>query len=110
MQTILTGLAAYRLTRMVTTDTIFDRPRIWVFRRFPPPGSWQTVGKAGGFLEQPRPPHWLGKLLSCSWCAGFWVAGALVLAEDHWPAETHTAIGWLAAATIVGLVAGTVGD
>lgn len=36
---VLAG-AAYRLTRLVTTDSILDRPRDWWFLHFPPNREW----------------------------------------------------------------------
>ncbi len=111
MQTLILALAAYRLTRMVTTDTIFDKPRIRIFRRYPPPGSWQTVGRKGETLPdgQIRDAHWIGKLIDCPWCIGFWIAGASVLTVNGWEGQP-TIIEWLATSAIVGVTAGLAGD
>lgn len=53
---LILGLATYRLTRLVTTDTIFERVREKVWKRFPP--------HKGG----------IGYLITCNWCASIWVA------------------------------------
>jgi len=52
---ILLTLASARLTLLLTTDTILDRPRDWIFNR--------SVFFTG--------------LLSCNWCAAPWVATPL---------------------------------
>jgi hypothetical protein len=50
------ALATYRLTRLVTTDTVFERVREKVWKKFPP--------HKGG----------IGYLITCNWCASIWVA------------------------------------
>jgi hypothetical protein len=50
------ALATYRLTRLVTTDTVFERAREAVWKKFPP--------HKGG----------IGYLITCNWCASIWVA------------------------------------
>lgn len=56
------ALASFRVTRLVTTDTIADRPRRAV-------QAWALTNRHAK-LEQ---------LVSCSYCAGFWVTLAVVL-------------------------------
>jgi hypothetical protein len=53
---IIAGLAVYRVSRFITTDTLFNpiRDRIW--KRFPPETS-----KFG---------YWF----TCTWCTSIWVA------------------------------------
>jgi hypothetical protein len=53
---LILGLATYRLTRLITTDTVFERVREKVWKRFPP--------HKGG----------IGYLITCNWCASIWVA------------------------------------
>lgn len=52
---VVAALAAYRATRLVVTDSIFDRPRNWVFTHAP--------AKIGEFVD-------------CPHCVGVWAAGA----------------------------------
>lgn len=47
---VATGAAA-RLTRLVTTDSIFDYPRLWA-------SHWD----------------WSHDLVHCAWCVGFWLS------------------------------------
>lgn len=55
-------LAAYRITRMVTTDHIFQpiRERIW--NRYDP-----SAGRPN-----------LGYLITCEWCMSIWIASSLL--------------------------------
>jgi hypothetical protein len=64
---LLLGLACYRLTRLVTADT------------FPPiAGPRERIDRAtmGGRWG------WVGKLLTCHWCASGWVSLAIVAGVD----------------------------
>lgn len=110
MHFLLLGLAAYRVTRMITTDSILDRPRSLWFRRFPPPGDWQTVDREGNPLTIPRRAHPLGKLVECPWCTGFWVAGLATAVAGRGSGIEGFVLGWLGTATIVGLCAAMAGD
>ena len=53
---LILGTAIYRLTRLVTTDTILERVREKVWKKFPP-------HKNG-----------IGYLITCNWCTSIWVA------------------------------------
>ena len=52
------GLATYRVTRLVTRDTILNTPRNWIWKKFPPETSK------------------FGYLFTCEWCTSIWVASA----------------------------------
>lgn len=54
----LTLLTVYRLTRLVTTDVITDRPRSWLRREY---------------------EGWLVTLVHCPWCMSVWIAGPVVV-------------------------------
>ena len=102
---ILATFAAYRLTRLVTTDKItepiFNRLR-WYFER-----RWYDKrGLAGSDSE------WNSKLaymLSCSWCLGFWVSGAMSVVLSLVYGLDYLVIMWFAMSTGVGLL-GKIGD
>ena len=51
MTLLITGLAVYRITRLIVDDTILERFRI------------AFAGKS----------EWRYSLVTCYWCAGFWV-------------------------------------
>jgi hypothetical protein len=60
----LDALASYRLTRLLVSDGIIDRPR-------------------GALMERlrRRERHKLVELIECPWCTGFWVALGVVAAR-----------------------------
>lgn len=42
---------------------------------------------------------WVGLLITCPWCSGFWLAGVLLLVSGNYDPMTH-----LATACVVGVV------
>lgn len=98
---LLDALSAYRLTRLVTADTILDGPRDAVVRAnyqamtydagrinaicdehgidLGEPGGWSTLVPV-----DPLAPH-LSRLITCRWCAGMWVSLAVVAARRLFP-------------------------
>lgn len=73
----LLGLAAWRVFRLVADDRIADRPRAWLLGV---PG-WNGEGDPpAGYRDG------LAYLLTCPYCAGFWIAcawwGAWLLGGD----------------------------
>lgn len=81
---IIIALGIFSITRLITTDSIFDRPRDWLMERFPPDGyrtRRRPTAKGVKYVWQPgnnfydiTKGHWFGELIQCPWCAGFWVA------------------------------------
>lgn len=97
---LLNTLAAARLTQLVTTDSITERPRVavteWADRR-----------------SGTRP---LAVLINCGWCVSVWVAAALA-AFDAWTGGPlargvaaagydHAAAGWAIIVAALALAAG----
>lgn len=80
---VVYALAAYRVTRLVVKDTLFDIPR-----------SWLTV----------RLPAIFADLISCAWCIGFWISAAATY--GLW--LDNATLNWIAlafaASTVVGLI------
>lgn len=102
----LTALAAYRLTRLVTTDTIVTPWREQVFNRWPPTFDrsrlrWTSEQRHVFRAADDSVPvaHW-AKLLDCPWCAGFWITGAAVLATRC----PRPLLSWLGLSTVVGMI------
>lgn len=60
LEFVIIGLATYRLTRLVTTDTIFETLRERFWKKHPPQSSK------------------LGYLITCDWCMSIWVASVVV--------------------------------
>jgi len=100
------ALTVYRATRLITTD---DFPPLLALRDLVC-GGWRPMTQqeidryaaavADGrtslgwtmatisdvrnryLVSAPWSPYWLGKLVSCAWCASGWIAGLVTLATD----------------------------
>jgi hypothetical protein len=81
------ALAAHRLTRLVTTDTIFSPLREKIWNKFPP----DRVN--------------LGYLITCDWCTSIWVSTILISSYLLIPYPTLVVSLVLAISTIVGYLA-----
>ena len=102
---IVDALAIFRLSRLVTSDTILDRPRTWLLRRWPGAdtefydsetdridgGTWTLHGRPAAPIPGSNPrlwvavnPHWFGSLIECVWCMSVYVAVAVVAARAWW--------------------------
>ena len=71
---VLGALAAWRIYKLVSEDTILDRPRNWLTDR----------------------STWAAELLECPYCAGFWVS--LLGSLGWYLAEGLDVFGWLVTA------------
>ena len=80
---VILGLATFRITRLLTRDTIFDTPRNRFWDRFPPESSK------------------LGYLFTCEWCLSVWVASLLFIS-----AIISTVTVWLMVPFALSAVAG----
>lgn len=78
---LLDGLAVYRLTRLVTVDTITDPWRSWL---------------TGAFTG------WLIELLVCGWCLSVWIAAGVVVLTWLFPLQW----AWVALALAASAIAG----
>lgn len=59
LEFLILGLATYRITRFVTTDTLFEPLRNKIWKRFP---------------LNTR----IGYLFTCNWCMSFWVGSVVI--------------------------------
>jgi hypothetical protein len=84
---VILALAAHRLTRLITTDTIFSALREKIWNKFPP-------NKVN-----------IGYLITCDWCTSLWVAGILIPAYLLAPAVVFVVSLVLATSSIVGFLA-----
>jgi hypothetical protein len=89
MTWLLVALATYRLTRLVTTDTLTAPAREWVQARY----------------------DRLGYLVGCDWCSSMWLAPGPVLLGVLAPdsAWTLVLLGIPATSAVVGIMATLVG-
>ena len=83
LQLIITALATYRLTRLVTADKITEPIRDWITARH----------------------DWFGYLVTCDWCLSIWVAPFPVLLMIKYPNSDSVMffLGLLCASALTGL-------
>jgi hypothetical protein len=105
------GLASYRLTRIVTLDTITEPWREQIFNRWPPDDDrarWRWVPELRALVKRdPKAPaprvHWIGQLVECPWCCGFYISGVVVAVTGWFVSVPAPLIVWPAVSTLVGL-------
>jgi hypothetical protein len=83
---VILALAAFRVTRVITTDVVFEAVREKIWKKFPP---------SKGF----------GYLITCDWCTGFYVSIAFVLAYLLVPVIVYVVSLVLSISAIIGLLA-----
>jgi hypothetical protein len=102
----LASLAAYRVTRLVTSDKItepiFDRLRFGLERRW--------YAKHGPIGSDTHFNSKLAYLLSCPWCLGFWVCGVFTVVLSVAYGLDYPILTWLAMSTVVGFLGRIDGD
>jgi hypothetical protein len=81
------ALATFRLTRLVTTDSIFDPLREKIWNKFPP-------NKIN-----------IGYLITCDWCTSIWVAAVMIPAYLLAPQVVFVVSLVLATSAVVGFLA-----
>lgn len=113
-------LAVARVARLVTADTITEPLRQRILERWPGPLT-QFTGDAVTDQETTRhgkplmrvgdayyaeSPSFVGGVVECHWCAGVWIAAALVASFVLWP----DVVWWPLVALAVAHTAGIVGQ
>lgn len=117
---LIIALAIYSITRLITVDSIADRPRDWLHARFPYEGQNIKIGTAWpgrdrctfivtGDHRYVTEGSWLGELVKCPWCMGFWVALAVFGAFCFWPVATTFVLVPMALRVIPGMIQSVVG-
>lgn len=77
---LIAGAASARIAVLIAHDTILDRPRTWMFLRFPPEDNdrlgfrYQRLDRDGRNLPGGaiRNPSMIGELISCTRCLTVW--------------------------------------
>jgi len=82
---VILALASFRLTRLITTDVIFEKLRERVWRRFSPAENG------------------IGYLITCDWCTSIYTSSLLVLLYKIANEPTITVASILAISGIVGV-------
>ena len=70
MVLVLLALAAYRLTRLIVIDALFDEARDWFFQIL----DYRYDKKTQAYVSRNFLLQKLSYLLQCTWCAGVWVS------------------------------------
>lgn len=84
---LVDALAVHRLTRLIVTDSIGDRPRAHVMRAL----------KAGGYEKAMDG-------LRCEWCSAVWVTAAVTVARVVAPRAWRRTARFLALADLSGII------
>lgn len=78
-------LAAYRATRLITTDIVLEGFRDWV---------WSKYSHEKG----------VGYLITCNWCTGFWISLAFIAGYLIVPSVTFVVSLVLSTSALVGII------
>ena len=82
---LILALATFRLSRLLTTDTIFEFLREAVWKR--------------------KPPHTaIGYLFTCNWCMSIWFGSLVTISYTIVPSVTFVASLPLALSAVAGLI------
>jgi hypothetical protein len=84
---VILALAAFRITRLITTDTIFDPLREKIWNKFPP----NRIN--------------IGYLITCDWCTSIWVAPIVIFSYLLVPSVVFVVSLVLATSAVVGFLA-----
>lgn len=110
---IILMLGTVSITRLITSDTFppIASARNWVLRRFPFAGyvsdkpfeGYRNIQSGSSYVSQDT--TWIGSLLHCPYCIGFWVSLGVVVAWVLFPTATLwaclvMAIRWLTGALL----------
>lgn len=83
---VVLAFAVFRLTRLVTTDLIFNSVRAKIWKKYPPGGDG------------------IGYLISCNWCTSLWISTPVFVMYKIWPTPTLFVCGILAVAAGAGIL------
>jgi hypothetical protein len=86
LQFLLLGLGTYRVTRLITRDTITASLRNAFWGKFPPESSR------------------LGYLSTCEWCFSVWIGSGFVISAIIIPSVTYIVATVFAVSAIAGLL------
>lgn len=108
-------MAAHRLTRLATTDSITEPARAvlivaayraagleahaWDLLKASPHSTWTERAQ-----DDPDAP-WPAQLITCRWCAGWWISLAIVVARRRWPRGWALVADTAACSSAAGLLA-----
>ena len=106
-------LGSFSVTRLIVADSFppIEKLRNWVYDRFPHDGyvttkrprrgEWVIISNAHYRVNI---GHWFGELISCYWCAGWWVSLAVSACFVAWPLYTSVVLLPFALRGLVGII------
>jgi hypothetical protein len=110
----LASLAAYRVTRVVTSDKItepiFEPLRLWFETRWIRKHAGDDENLAYLYGKSEKWNSKLAFMLSCPWCLGFWVCGVFTVVLSLAYGLDYPVLTWLAMSTVVGFLGRIDGD
>lgn len=104
---LLMALASYRLVRVVTLDKITEPVFEPLRQRLESRWIRKHARSNSEALDYESSSKWNSKLayfLSCPWCLGFWVSGAVTVIVSLAYGLDYPILTWLASSTIIGLI------
>lgn len=113
---VILAVGSFSITRLIGTDSFppIEKLRTWFYEHFPHDGyssmkrpkrgQWVAIGR--GYTVNVG--TWLGELVSCPWCLGWWVSAVVWGSFVLWPTGTLFVCVPFALRAIVGLIASTV--
>lgn len=102
---LVVGLAGYRLTRVVTSDTISDPFRAWVYAHAYAASGYDSRTDSEQARVRHRGWHWFYMLVSCPFCLGFWVTLGVWSAWKWGPDWCRSAVAAIAAVGVQAFIA-----
>ena len=93
---VVYALAVYRLTRLVTTDTITDGVREWLRVRAYGRVGYDDKGSALGV--------WAFGLVTCDWCSSIWLGFGAMLAWKYGGTPSNLVAVALSYSAVAGIV------
>lgn len=106
---LVLAVAVYRATRLVTADTVSERPREWLRAR-----SHKTMvrhdllGVTGDTRVDERTDRpaslWLWKLITCPWCSSVWLGALAIGTFLTWPTPTLDVAYVLGCSAVAGIL------
>jgi hypothetical protein len=119
MYLAIMAMGSYSITRLFVTDSfpLFEIPRQWLFKRFPPDGHASTdrppdrveYKRTSNNIYVVTKGHFIGELISCPWCIGWWVSLAVTISFALIPSVTILILIPFALRAFVGGYANTIG-
>lgn len=113
---LILGLGAYSITRVIVTDTLFEKYRDKLFQHFPYEGHVSdrpqkrvNSRRTNTQVYVAQGDTFLGKLFSCPWCMGFWVSLGITVGFAFSVPYTIAALLPFALRAFVGMCASRVG-